>query len=387
MAISQTGFFSGGGFASASSGTVPFSAGAGLSGFMLLFIGVESSTSTAINVSTLTDSGGVNTWEKYDSTHFTQTNDGSLTGNSSFGMEIWFCRSGTLTGSGTFNIGLSGTTDHCAAGGYIFSGVNTTHPFDLNSGLPIKTGVNGTAASLSASVTTNTANGLVFGCWGTASNTASTSAPTFGGAANDQNVSVNFSSGGSFWDKIFGPYKAYSGAALSSELVDWGSVKNHTAIVFALTSDAQTLGVSGTLSTTGTADTFAATGTFGFPFTTDFGDLHVTEAADVLAAVGTVAAVGTLSAFETPDIFSAFIKLPIVGTWASTEVTDKFSGTGIGLGEDGTMLVTEGVDRLTMIGVVPIAGSLTAVENPDRFRAIGAGVTSGHRRRRVVIIT
>lgn len=111
------------------------------------------------------------------------------------------------------------------------------------------------------------------------------------------------------------------------------------------------------------------------------GNLASTEATDIFAANGFVASVGSFNVTETPDIFSMFIKIPVQGPWVSTEATDHFAATGLGRGEDGTWISTEAIDIFAASGTVPISGSFDTFEAPDRFLALGAGVTQVRRRR------
>lgn len=111
------------------------------------------------------------------------------------------------------------------------------------------------------------------------------------------------------------------------------------------------------------------------------GDLAATEAPDVFAGVGNVAATISMRITEKPDIFSAFGRQPQGGVMIVSEAPDKFTGTGIGLGEDGTWFTTEAPDIFSGAGSVPIVGQFATTETPDRFRAIGAGVIQVNRRR------
>lgn len=136
---------------------------------------------------------------------------------------------------------------------------------------------------------------------------------------------------------------------------------------------------SGPWASTEAPDIFAAIGYPGAGATR--GDLLSNEAADIFAAVGFPRLNGFLQVTGAGDTFSAFGRQPLTLTMHPTEAADIFHAIGVGRGENGVWISTEGIDTLTMLGHTPIAGTWASTEAADRFSAIGAGVTRVRRRR------
>ena len=129
----------------------------------------------------------------------------------------------------------------------------------------------------------------------------------------------------------------------------------------------------------------AADGMRGVGFIGDsagpIGFMNATGTPDTFHAVGFQPVSGILLGIEGRDTFSAFIRVPIVGTWTSSEAKDRMTAAGLGRGENGEWLSTESVDMFNAAGYTPVSGTFNATETTDRARFISTGVVSQRKRR------
>lgn len=104
------------------------------------------------------------------------------------------------------------------------------------------------------------------------------------------------------------------------------------------------------------------------------GTIASTEAADVLAATGSVQTVGTIAATEAADVLAASGFLGFTGTIATTEAKDVLAATGK-VYITGTAPLAESADVLAATGTVSQparTGTIVLVEASDTFAASGS---------------
>jgi hypothetical protein len=111
------------------------------------------------------------------------------------------------------------------------------------------------------------------------------------------------------------------------------------------------------------------------------GNLATSGLPDTASIQGFPRVNGVWTSQEATDLFSAFLKQPLTGSWHSTGAADTMTAHGLGRGENGIFVAFEGVDTLTITGYTPASGTLHATGAADSFSALGAGVvrTSGRR--------
>lgn len=136
-------------------------------------------------------------------------------------------------------------------------------------------------------------------------------------------------------------------------------------------------------SSTDAPDTMSAGGYAGYRG--PVGDMLSTEAKDSFAAQGYQKPTGAMVVAESPDAFAAYGFQPQKGALASTEAKDIFSAAGIGLGVNGTWSSVEAADTLVIAVKSTVSGTFNVSGTPDRFQALGAGVTQVRRRRTLTV--
>lgn len=184
-------------------------------------VGVNSVSTTAVTVSTITDGAGL-TWTKRSSV-------GGADSNSHYDdLECWWAASsGSLT-SDVITVTTTASTDTIAIYAFGISGANTSSPFDTNASLP-KAGTNLTATSTNPTVSafsTTSTNTFAFAVMTTNSNASGSlpsSAPT--GWTNLDTLSFN---GSASFNDGQNAYDVY-GAAQSSLTLTFGSGTFYTA--------------------------------------------------------------------------------------------------------------------------------------------------------------
>lgn len=115
------------------------------------------------------------------------------------------------------------------------------------------------------------------------------------------------------------------------------------------------------------------------------GNLATSGLPDIANFHGFARVNGAWTSQEATDIFSAFLKQPLTGSWHSTGAADVMTAHGLGRGENGIFVAFEGVDTLTITGYTPNSGTIHATGAADRFSALGAGAVRSSSRRQVFI--
>lgn len=354
----------------------------------ILHIYIENnSTSSPPTVSSCFSDNGL-TWNKLVSFEHTElaANGGGVSVDNRVRLEIWWT-TGAVTNGGTFGFNLSGSVDGCCWLYYAYNGHNQTQPFDQNASL-MQNLTKDASGTFTTSVSTDTSNVVLMAISG-GSGGVNQTAPRFNslGTDDDRDSTNQFSGTRSqrFYSTAIHSTTGYSNQTVGySAALNNGAQANMEMFVYAITADAQISGPHGPMAVTEATDTMSARGYPGDGFVTGF--MTPTEAKDAMAATGSVAVVGFLSSQEATDRFSAFGRQPQNAVMAAVEAPDRMHATGIGLGEDGTMITTEAPDHMVATGSVPFIAQFGAHERADHFRAIGAGVVN-RKKRRVFFVT
>jgi hypothetical protein len=164
-----------------------------------------------------------------------------------------------------------------------------------------------------------------------------------------------------------------SGTAVSTSYTYTGDTDDENLLFLVVLKEAST-GRTATLSVTEAADTVSATGSL-----TLSGALSATQEADAVSSTGKVALSGSLSAAEAADTIAAAGGLRVAGSLSAaeaavaiTEAADSLAAAGtIAIGPGGSVNAIEADDLVVAVSIARIRGSLAGIEANDNLAGLG----------------